>query len=61
MITFENVTKKYPDGTVAVDDLTLEVPEGTLTVFVGPSGCGKTTSMRTVSYTHLTLPTILRV
>ncbi len=30
MITFENVTKKYPDGTVAVDDLTLEVPEGTL-------------------------------
>jgi osmoprotectant transport system ATP-binding protein len=49
MITFENVTKKYPDGTVAVDDLTLEVPEGTLTVFVGPSGCGKTTSMRMIN------------
>src|ERR1700754_1138018 len=49
MITFENVTKKYPDGTVAVDDLTLEVPEGTLTVFVGPSGCGKTTSMRLIN------------
>jgi osmoprotectant transport system ATP-binding protein len=49
MITFENVTKKYPDGTVAVDNLTLEVPEGTLTVFVGPSGCGKTTSMRMIN------------
>ncbi len=49
MIEFQNITKKYPDGTVAVDDLTLEVPEGTLTVFVGPSGCGKTTSMRMIN------------
>jgi osmoprotectant transport system ATP-binding protein len=43
------VTKTYPDGTVAVDDLTLEVPDGALTVFVGPSGCGKTTSMRMIN------------
>src|SRR6201987_5904369 len=49
MINFEGVTKEYPDGTVAVDDLTLEVPDGTLTVFVGPSGCGKTTSMRMIN------------
>ncbi len=49
MITFANVTKSYPDGTVAVDDLTLQVPTGTLTVFVGPSGCGKTTSMRMIN------------
>ena len=49
MITFTGVTKRYPDGTVAVDDLTLEVPAGTLTVFVGPSGCGKTTSMRMIN------------
>ncbi len=49
MITFDGVTKRYPDGTVAVDDLTLEVPAGTLTVFVGPSGCGKTTSMRMIN------------
>lgn len=49
MITFETVTKKYPDGTVAVDDLTMDVPTGTLTVFVGPSGCGKTTSMRMIN------------
>ena len=49
MISFAGVSKRYPDGTVAVDDLTLDVPEGTLTVFVGPSGCGKTTSMRMIN------------
>lgn len=49
MITFDQVTKRYPDGTVAVDALDLEVPEGTLAVFVGPSGCGKTTSMRMIN------------
>ncbi len=49
MITFETVTKTYPDGTVAVDELSMEVPTGTLTVFVGPSGCGKTTSMRMIN------------
>jgi osmoprotectant transport system ATP-binding protein len=49
MITFDDVTKEFPDGTVAVDHLTLEVRDGTLTVFVGPSGCGKTTSMRMIN------------
>ncbi|MEX0581616.1 MAG: ATP-binding cassette domain-containing protein [Mycobacterium sp.] len=49
MISFTSVTKSYPDGTVAVDDLNLEIPEGSLTVFVGPSGCGKTTSMRMIN------------
>jgi osmoprotectant transport system ATP-binding protein len=49
MITFETVTKTYPDGTIAVDSLSMEVPTGTLTVFVGPSGCGKTTSMRMIN------------
>src|SRR5258705_1515220 len=49
MINFDDVRKVYPDGTVAVDDLTLEVPDGTLAAFVGPSGCGKTTSMRMIN------------
>ena len=49
MISFDGVTKKYPDGTVAVDELSLDVPAGTLAVFVGPSGCGKTTSMRMIN------------
>jgi osmoprotectant transport system ATP-binding protein len=49
MISFDSVTKTYPDGTVAVDGLTLDVPAGMLAVFVGPSGCGKTTSMRMIN------------
>jgi osmoprotectant transport system ATP-binding protein len=49
MIRFDGVTKRYPDGTVAVDELSLDVPDGTLAVFVGPSGCGKTTSMRMIN------------
>lgn len=48
-ISFRNVSKVYPDGTTAVDDLNLDVPEGSLTVFVGPSGCGKTTSLRMIN------------
>lgn len=49
MITFEHVSKVYPDGTHAVHDLTFDAPSGRLTVLVGPSGCGKTTSMRMIN------------
>jgi osmoprotectant transport system ATP-binding protein len=49
LITFEAVTKRYPDGTVAVDALDLTVPDGKTMVFVGPSGCGKTTSLRMIN------------
>ena len=49
MIEFDGVTKRYPDGTLAVDDLSLTIDEGTITVFVGPSGCGKTTSLRMIN------------
>lgn len=49
MINFRNVTKRFPDGTVAVDNLSLRVEEGSFTIFVGPSGCGKTTSMRMIN------------
>jgi osmoprotectant transport system ATP-binding protein len=49
MIRFDSVTKQYPDGTVAVDDLSLEAASGKITVFVGPSGCGKTTSLRMIN------------
>ncbi len=49
MIRFENVAKAYDDGTVAVDDLSLEAPSGKITVLVGPSGCGKTTSLRMIN------------
>ena len=49
MISFESVSKVYPDGTHAVENLSLEIPTGEITVFVGPSGCGKTTSVRMIN------------
>jgi multiple sugar transport system ATP-binding protein len=48
-ITLENVSKVYPDGTLAVQSLDLDVRDGELVVFVGPSGCGKTTALRMVA------------
>ena len=49
MIAFDGVTKRYPDGTVAVDDLSLAAPTGRSPCWSGPSGCGKTTSLRMVN------------
>jgi multiple sugar transport system ATP-binding protein len=48
-IVFDDVTKVFPDGTVAVRNLNLEVEDGSLMVLVGPSGCGKTTGLRMVA------------
>jgi multiple sugar transport system ATP-binding protein len=48
-IEFDNVTKEFPDGTVAVNELQLTVPDGEFMIFVGPSGCGKTTALRMVA------------
>ncbi len=49
MISLQDVTKQYPDGTVAVHELTLEIDEGVICALVGPSGCGKTTTMRMIN------------
>ena len=49
LILIDAVTKRYPDGTTAVDRLTLEIPDGSITVLVGPSGCGKTTTLRMIN------------
>ena len=48
-VSFDHVRKVYPDGTVAVQGLTLEIHDGELMVLVGPSGCGKTTALRMVA------------
>ncbi|MDW5594079.1 ABC transporter ATP-binding protein [Conexibacter stalactiti] len=45
-IRFDGVTKRYKDGTLAVDDLRLDIPDGEFLILVGPSGCGKTTALR---------------
>lgn len=49
MIRLDHVSKKYPDGTLAVDDLSMAVAVGEICALVGPSGCGKTTTMRMIN------------
>ncbi len=48
-VAFENVSKEFPGGTFAVDDLSLEIPDGEFLILVGPSGCGKTTALRLIA------------
>jgi multiple sugar transport system ATP-binding protein len=48
-VSFDRVSKIYPDGTRAVNELELAVEDGEFMVLVGPSGCGKTTALRMVA------------
>ena len=49
MIEFRSVTKRFPDGTLAVDDFSIVIPSRKTTVFVGSSGSGKTTLLRMIN------------
>jgi len=49
VIEFDGVRKEFPGGALAVEDFSLVVPTGSITVLVGSSGCGKTTLLRMVN------------
>jgi len=49
MIQLDRVTKRFADGTVAVDELSLEVPSGEVLALLGTSGSGKTTTLRMIN------------
>src|SRR3954470_20639999 len=48
-VVLKDVTKIWPDGTVAVNNVSLEVNDGEFMVLLGPSGCGKSTILRMIA------------
>ena len=49
VIRLDRVTKVFSGDVVAVDDVSLEIPDGQFIVLVGPSGCGKSTLLRMIA------------
>src|SRR2546430_16180743 len=47
-IQLESITRRFPDGTVAVNQLSLEIKDGEFMIIVGPSGSGKSTVLRMI-------------
>ena len=48
-IVLKDVTKRYPDGTEAVKQMSLDIADGEFMILVGPSGCGKSTALRMIA------------
>ena len=48
-IVLEHITKRYPDGALAVDDFNLDIRDGEFVILVGPSGCGKSTTLNMIA------------
>ncbi len=48
-IVLDQVTKRYPDGSLAVDKIDLEIADGEFVILVGPSGCGKSTTLNMIA------------
>jgi multiple sugar transport system ATP-binding protein len=48
-IVLDEVTKRYPDGALAVDKISLDIADGEFVILVGPSGCGKSTTLNMIA------------
>src|SRR3954454_13206247 len=48
-IVLDNVTKRFPDGALAVDHISLDIDDGEFVILVGPSGCGKSTTLNMIA------------
>jgi multiple sugar transport system ATP-binding protein len=48
-IVLEGVTKRFPDGSLAVKDVDLDIADGEFVILVGPSGCGKSTTLNMIA------------
>ena len=48
-IVLDNITKRFPDGALAVDDINLDIADGEFVILVGPSGCGKSTTLNMIA------------
>jgi multiple sugar transport system ATP-binding protein len=48
-ITLDHISKRFPDGALAVDDISLDIADGEFVILVGPSGCGKSTTLNMIA------------
>src|ERR1700684_4511879 len=48
-IVLDHVTKRFPDGALAVDKINLDIKDGEFVILVGPSGCGKSTTLNMIA------------
>jgi len=48
-IVLDNITKRFPDGSLAVDKISLDIADGEFVILVGPSGCGKSTTLNMIA------------